>query len=294
MSNFDYENEDENDLNKNDTININPSGVSLGYLRNGDAEDEELEPVEMMDDDDETSSSSSNATSMMGSDNENPNSNQPSDNKLISTNRHLADEFSSVREGSGDKKTMQPNISSVNNVIFGSSSDDQVGTIDPALGVEVVEESEDRKRFQIELEFVQSLANPNYLNFLAQRDMFRNEKFLNYLKYLMYWSKPEYCKYLVYPECLALLELLQHEQFLKEIVNAQCSKYVDEQLLLIWLHYKKRRDWIRVDPTKIPNHIEHLIKNEKKLKNVNTSNDNNTDILQDFFSASKFLENEKF
>lgn len=98
---------------------------------------------------------------------------------------------------------------------------------------------QERKRFQIELEFVQSLANPNYLNFLAQRGYFKNQTFLNYLKYLMYWKEPEYCKYIVYPQCLSLLEMLQHEQFLKEIVNAQCAKYIDEQLLLLWLHYKK-------------------------------------------------------
>ena len=32
---------------------------------------------------------------------------------------------------------------------------------------------DDAVRFQVELEFVQSLANPNYLNFLAQRDYFK-------------------------------------------------------------------------------------------------------------------------
>jgi mediator of RNA polymerase II transcription subunit 31 len=125
-------------------------------------------------------------------------------------------------------------------------------------------ENEDRKRFQIELEFVQSLANPNYLNFLAQRGYFKNETFLNYLKYLMYWKKPEYCKYLMYPQCLSLLEMLQHEHFMKEIVNAACSKYIDEQILLIWIHYKTRRDWVRIDPTKIPDNIEKLFKKEGK------------------------------
>ena len=121
-------------------------------------------------------------------------------------------------------------------------------------------ENEDRKRFQIELEFVQSLANPNYLNFLAQRGYFKSETFINYLKYLMYWKKPEYCKYLMYPQCLSLLEMLQHEKFLKEIVNAACSKYIDEQILLIWLHYKTRRDWIRIDPCQLPQNIEKLFR----------------------------------
>ncbi|XP_073874508.1 mediator of RNA polymerase II transcription subunit 31 isoform X2 [Macaca fascicularis] len=53
-----------------------------------------------------------------------------------------------------------------------------------------------RLRFQLELEFVQCLANPNYLNFLAQRGYFKDKAFVNYLKYLLYWKDPEYAKYL--------------------------------------------------------------------------------------------------
>ncbi|XP_071303762.1 mediator of RNA polymerase II transcription subunit 31 isoform X2 [Agelaius tricolor] len=53
-----------------------------------------------------------------------------------------------------------------------------------------------RLRFQLELEFVQCLANPNYLNFLAQRGYFKDKAFVNYLKYLLYWKEPEYAKYL--------------------------------------------------------------------------------------------------
>ncbi|MEJ1273204.1 mediator complex subunit 31 [Cricetulus griseus] len=60
-----------------------------------------------------------------------------------------------------------------------------------------------RLRFQLELEFVQCLANPNYLNFLAQRGYFKDKAFVNYLKYLLYWKEPEYAKY------LNLVELLE-------------------------------------------------------------------------------------
>lgn len=121
-------------------------------------------------------------------------------------------------------------------------------------------EDEERKRFQIELEFVQSLANPDYLNYLAQRGYFKNQTFINYLKYLMYWKQPEYVKYITYPQCLALLELLQHENFLKEIASQQCSKYINEQLLLLWLHYKKKHEWKTNDPTKIPSNVVELMK----------------------------------
>ncbi|XP_042239202.1 mediator of RNA polymerase II transcription subunit 31-like isoform X3 [Homarus americanus] len=104
-------------------------------------------------------------------------------------------------------------------------------------------ESEDaqRVRFQIELEFVQCLANPNYLLFLAQRGYFKEQTFINYLKYLQYWKEPEYAKYLKYPMCLYFLDLLQHENFRKEIVNGQCCKFIDDQTVLHWQHYSRKR-----------------------------------------------------
>ncbi|XP_076045431.1 mediator complex subunit 31 isoform X4 [Oratosquilla oratoria] len=102
-------------------------------------------------------------------------------------------------------------------------------------------EEAQRVRFQIELEFVQCLANPNYLNFLAQRGYFKEAPFINYLKYLLYWKEPEYAKFLKYPMCLYFLDLLQHENFRKEIVNGQCCKFIDDQMILHWQHYTRKR-----------------------------------------------------
>ncbi|KAK7087173.1 mediator of RNA polymerase II transcription subunit 31-like [Littorina saxatilis] len=96
-------------------------------------------------------------------------------------------------------------------------------------------------RFQVELEFVQCLANPNYLNFLAQRGYFKEQNFINYLKYLLYWKEPKYAKYLKYPQCLHMLDLLQYEHFRKELVSAPCAKFIDDQQLLHWQHYHRRR-----------------------------------------------------
>lgn len=124
---------------------------------------------------------------------------------------------------------------------------------------------------------------------LAQRGVFREKTFINYLKYLLYWKEPEYAKYLKYvagrhinsthphrltvdhwlfpvdsfteetslnvlvflifissllhryPHCLHMLELLQYEHFRKELVNAQCAKFIDEQQLLHWQHYSRKR-----------------------------------------------------
>ncbi|EAT44515.1 AAEL004132-PA [Aedes aegypti] len=104
-------------------------------------------------------------------------------------------------------------------------------------------ESEDAQklRFQAELEFVQCLANPNYLHFLAQRGFFKDSNFINYLKYLLHWKDPEMAKYLKYPMCLYFLDLLQYEHFRREIVNAQCCKFIDDQAILLWQHYTRRR-----------------------------------------------------
>ncbi|XP_064612935.1 mediator of RNA polymerase II transcription subunit 31-like [Liolophura sinensis] len=103
------------------------------------------------------------------------------------------------------------------------------------------ETEEQRLRFEIELEFVQCLANPNYLTFLAQRGYFKDQCFINYLKYLLYWKDPRYSRFLKYPQSLHFLDLLQYEHFRKELVNAQCAKFIDDQQLLHWQHYQRKR-----------------------------------------------------
>ncbi|KAI0169804.1 SOH1-domain-containing protein [Hypoxylon sp. FL1284] len=75
-------------------------------------------------------------------------------------------------------------------------------------------------RFEIELEFVQSLANPSYLNHLASQKYFSEPTFVAYLAYLRYWTRPPYLKYLTYPgPTLKHLELLQDERFRQDIIS---------------------------------------------------------------------------
>jgi mediator of RNA polymerase II transcription subunit 31 len=84
------------------------------------------------------------------------------------------------------------------------------------------------KRFELELEFVQALASPAYLHFLATSRVDNDDAagqqgggggggglllqdlaFQNYLNYLYRtWSRPEYSRYLSYPHCLYFLQLL--------------------------------------------------------------------------------------
>ncbi|EOD52895.1 putative mediator of rna polymerase ii transcription subunit 31 protein [Neofusicoccum parvum UCRNP2] len=74
-------------------------------------------------------------------------------------------------------------------------------------------------RFELELEFVQCLANPWYLNHLAAQKYLDNPDFVAYLDYLQYFTQPQYAKYLTHPgPTLRALQLLQQEQFRKEII----------------------------------------------------------------------------
>lgn len=41
--------------------------------------------------------------------------------------------------------------------------------------------------------------------------------------------------------CLYFLDLLQYEHFRREIVNSQCVKFIDDQAILLWQHYTRRR-----------------------------------------------------
>ncbi|CAJ0572514.1 unnamed protein product, partial [Mesorhabditis spiculigera] len=118
----------------------------------------------------------------------------------------------------------------------------------------MLESSEEQKRrFECECEFVQALANPNYLNFLSQRGFFKEEYFINYLKYLLYWKRPEYAKCLKYPQCLFMLEALQEAEFRKALESCANAKYIEDQLIFQWLYYLRKRQ--RLD--ELPVEEEH-------------------------------------
>ena len=54
-----------------------------------------------------------------------------------------------------------------------------------------------KHRFEFELEFVQSLANPHYLQSLAQQNVLSQPSFVLYLEYLQYWAQPDYARFVV-------------------------------------------------------------------------------------------------
>ncbi|UVC54260.1 hypothetical protein MACJ_003796 [Theileria orientalis] len=102
-------------------------------------------------------------------------------------------------------------------------------------------EFDDQFRFEVELEFVQCLSNVYYLRYLKNRGYFDDERFRAYLFYLQYWRTREYIKYIKYPYCIKILELLMDDDFVKTLSNDLSIESLKSQLNNHWLCYKYER-----------------------------------------------------
>ncbi|KAL7004749.1 suppressor of hpr1 [Cystobasidiomycetes sp. EMM_F5] len=80
-----------------------------------------------------------------------------------------------------------------------------------------------RARFEADLEFVQCLANPFYLQTLAQQGVLSNPAFIQYLDYLAYFRRPSYSKFVHYPQCFHHLELLVESPAFREAIAQDAS-----------------------------------------------------------------------
>jgi mediator of RNA polymerase II transcription subunit 31 len=115
----------------------------------------------------------------------------------------------------------------------------------------------ERVRFELELEFVQCLANPDYLKCwslhathvwrrwdsrvradLAQGLYLQDEAFIGHLQYLRsHWKTPEYAQYLIYPACLKFLDLLlDHANFRTSLKNSAVCDAIQVQQFQHWQH----------------------------------------------------------
>jgi mediator of RNA polymerase II transcription subunit 31 len=102
------------------------------------------------------------------------------------------------------------------------------------------------KRFELELEFVQALASPAYLHFLATSRvddstgglLLQDIAFQSYLKYLFQtWTNPAYSRYLSYPHCLYFLQLLiDKPAVLKEWTLPAFRNFCHQQQFMSWQH----------------------------------------------------------
>ena len=76
------------------------------------------------------------------------------------------------------------------------------------------------------------LASPAYLSYLASSKILQNTAFIAYLDYLQYWTKAPYIQYLAFPiATLRVLELLQIEEFRKDILSPNVGARLAEELI---------------------------------------------------------------
>merc|ERR1712045_797671 len=64
---------------------------------------------------------------------------------------------------------------------------------------------------------------------------------VNYIGYLNYWRKYEYARHLRFPQCLVVLDLLKSSKFREAICNQTCARFIEDQILLHWQFYNRKR-----------------------------------------------------
>ncbi|KEP67537.1 UNVERIFIED_CONTAM: mediator complex subunit MED31 [Hammondia hammondi] len=92
-------------------------------------------------------------------------------------------------------------------------------------------------RFEAECEFVQALANPQYLRHLQKERYFQDPRFVAYLHYLDYWRHPPYVQHLLFPVCLGVLDLVQKEEIRDRLEREDVVTVLDQTLRLHWLYF---------------------------------------------------------
>ncbi|KAL3524103.1 hypothetical protein ACH5RR_016937 [Cinchona calisaya] len=111
----------------------------------------------------------------------------------------------------------------------------------PKKNIAYKDPDDGRQRLLLELEFVQCLSNPTYIHYLAQNRFFEDEAFIGYLKYLQYWQRPEYIKFIMYPHCLFFLELLQNANFRNAMAHPGNKELAHRQQFYFWKNYRNNR-----------------------------------------------------
>lgn len=90
------------------------------------------------------------------------------------------------------------------------------------------------RRFLEELEFLQCLANPDYLQWLASNHYFEDPAFVAFLQYLQYWRSPPYIQHVVFPQSLRVLEMLQNPAIRCRLHRIDTRALLQGQMLWTW------------------------------------------------------------
>mmetsp|Transcript_104648 Transcript_104648/g.293274 ORF Transcript_104648/g.293274 Transcript_104648/m.293274 type:complete len:155 (+) Transcript_104648:200-664(+) len=97
-------------------------------------------------------------------------------------------------------------------------------------------------RFALELEFVQALASPAYLHYLATNTTNEGQslllcpRFKAFLRYLQAtWTRPEYSRFIHYPHSLHFLNLLiKNDAFCRELAQVPYRNFAHQQQYFAW------------------------------------------------------------
>jgi mediator of RNA polymerase II transcription subunit 31 len=99
------------------------------------------------------------------------------------------------------------------------------------------EEALPKNRFELELEFLQYLASPAYLHFLASTSSPDLSDLLPFLRYLRQtYRRPDYIRFVRYPNAFYFLDLLidRPTVFYKEFTLPEFRNFCHQQQFLAW------------------------------------------------------------
>ncbi|POW12442.1 hypothetical protein PSTT_04506 [Puccinia striiformis] len=110
------------------------------------------------------------------------------------------------------------------------------------------EKKANQVRFEEDLEFVQSLANPHFVQELTLNGALRSETMISYLQYLKYFHDPDYARFVRYPNSLKILDLLNcSEQSRTMIETDQHAQLLTNKLIQNWISLSGRLN--KIGPT---------------------------------------------
>ena len=90
------------------------------------------------------------------------------------------------------------------------------------------------ERFELELEFVQALANPSYAHFLALEGFLDDDRMIRFIHHLQYFERPEYARFVLYPHALAFRRALTSKAFRRAMANPRFARQCAETQRATW------------------------------------------------------------
>ncbi|PLW52028.1 hypothetical protein PCASD_02110 [Puccinia coronata f. sp. avenae] len=115
--------------------------------------------------------------------------------------------------------------------------------INPSIGEGEFQKNKEANQGQLEedLEFVQSLANPHFVQELTLNGILGSEAMINYLKHLKYFHEPDYAKFIRYPNSLKILDLLNSSpQFQTMMETQEHAQLLTDKFLQNWISLSGR------------------------------------------------------